>query len=270
MRKLSAIIGFVLILGIGVMTFVGPGIDLKYFLDKLGLVLVIGGSIAAIFISYSLTDVIRIASIAGRIFFREEKRMGALAVEIMQFAEQCSTSGIPTEVPKGKIHPFMNDCLALINDGYSDEEMRNILEQRILSIYDFEKHEITMVRNMTKYPPAFGMIGTVVGLIALMSTMGVGEVKMDKIGAYMAVALTTTLYGLMVANFIFKPIGDNLDIGAKINMKVRQITMEAAILIRNRASLLVIQDVVNSLLPPREMISYIGGSSMDGGKKRAA
>lgn len=260
MRKLSAIIGSLLILGIGAMTFIGPGIDLKHFIDYLGLTLVIGGSIAAIFMSYSLTDVIRLATISSRIFFREEKRLNVYATELLEFAEQCASNGIPTEIKKGKMHPFMNDCLALINDGYSDEEMRNILEQRIMSMYDFEKHEITMIRNMTKYPPAFGMIGTVVGLIALMASIG-GEVKMDEIGGYMAVALTTTLYGLMVANFVFKPIGDNLDIGAKINMKIRQLTMEAALLIRSRSSLLVIQDVINSLLPPRETISYIGSKS---------
>lgn len=266
MRKISAFIGICLALVVAAISLIKSGVDLKYFYDVLGLFIVLGGTVAAVFMSYSLTDVMRVASICAKIFFREDKTYKAVGMELMKFAEQCSTSGIPTE--SKVVHPFLNDCLGLINDGYSESEMRDILEQRIMSIYESEKYDMSIVRAVSKYPPTFGMYGTVVGLIALMATIGGDTVDMKKIGGYMAIALTTTLYGIMIANFLFKPISDNLEIGSKINMKVRQLILETVILVKARASLLVIQDTINSQIPPRDMISYVGGGSA--GAKRVA
>jgi chemotaxis protein MotA len=260
MRKLSALIGLSLALVVAAISLVKSGVDLKYFYDVLGIFIVVGGTIAAVFMSYSLTDVLRVASICMKIFLREDKTYKAIGMELMKFAEQCSNSGIPTEA-KGVVHPFLNDCLGLINDGYSESEMRDMLEQRIMSIYESEKYDMSIVRAVSKYPPTFGMYGTVVGLIALMATIGGDTVDMKKIGGYMAIALTTTLYGIMIANFMFKPISDNLEIGSKINMKVRQLVLETVLLIKARASLLIIQDTINSQIPPRDMISYVGGAS---------
>ncbi len=265
MRTISAILGAILALTVAAMTFLTSGVDVKFFINMLGLAIVIGGTVSAILLSYSMADVARVMSVVGKIFLRKDKSFNKMGTELMEFAEECSLKGVPAEARV--VHPFLNDCLVLINDGYNDQEMREMLEQRIMSTYDNEKHEVGIIKSMSKYPPAFGMVGTVVGLIALMSSMGGESADMGKIGAYMAVALTTTLYGLMIANFIFSPISDNLEIGAKENLKVRQLVMETALLIKNRASLLVIQDTVNSLMPPREAVNYIGGGS---GAKSAA
>lgn len=266
MRTISAIIGALLAGVIITLTFTSSGVDIKFFINIVGICIVVGGTLSAIFLSYSLKDVMRVTSVISRIFLRKDKSMNKLGEDLMKFAEVCSTKGIPTNT-KGQIHHFLDDCLLLINDGYDDKEMRDMLEQRIMSTYDVEKYEMGLVRSMSKYPPAFGMIGTVVGLIALMANMGGAEVDMAEIGGYMAIALTTTLYGLMIANFVFKPISDNLEIGGKENLKTRQLILETAILVKNGASLLVIQDTINSLLPPREAVNYIGSGS---GAKSAA
>jgi len=260
MRTLSAIIGALLAGAIITLTFTSSGVDIKFFINIVGLCIVIGGSLSAIFLSYSLKDVMRVFSVITSIFLRKSQSMNMLGENLMKFSEICSQKGVPSGT-KGKIHFFLDDCLVLINDGYTDKEMREMLEQRIMSTYDVEKYQMGLVRSMSKYPPAFGMIGTVVGLIALMANMGGADVDMAEIGGYMAIALTTTLYGLMIANFIFKPISDNLELGSKENLKTRQLILETALLIKNGASLLVIQDTINSLLPPRERVSYIGAQS---------
>lgn len=266
MRKISALIGTFLAIAIGAISLVNSGVDIKYFYDPLGITMVVGGTAAAVFMSYSLTDVLRVLSIVSKLFFRDDKSFKTIATELMKFAEQCANTGIPTDV-KNPVHPFLNDCLSLINDGYTEDEMRDILEQKISSIYESEKYDMNIIRSVSKYPPAFGMVGTVVGLIALMATIGGQDVDMSKIGGYMAIALTTTLYGLMIANFFFKPASDNLEIGSKVNMKVRQLILETILLVKARTSLLVIQDRLNSLLPPRENVTYVGGAS---GAKSAA
>jgi len=266
MRTLSAILGAVLAVIIIVLTFTSSGVDFKFFINVVGICIVVGGTFSAIFLSYSLKDVMRVSSVISKIFLRKDRSMNQLGVDLMKFAELCASKGIPTNT-KGKIHFFLDDCLLLVNDGYSDDQMRDMLEKRIISTYDVEKYEMGLVRSMSKYPPAFGMIGTVVGLIALMANMGGADVDMAEIGGYMAIALTTTLYGLMIANFVFKPISDNLEINGKENLKTRQLILETALLIKNEASLLIIQDTINSLLPPREAVNYIGSNP---GAKSAA
>ncbi len=267
MRAVSAIIGASLALFVATMTFLTSGVDVKFFINILGLGIVFGGTISAILLSYSMTDVTRVLSVVGKIFLRRSKGFNKTGVDLMKFAEECSLKGIPSGAT-GTVHPFLNDCLVLIGDGYSDQEIREMLEQRIMSTFDNEKYEVGIIKSMSKYPPAFGMVGTVVGLIALMSSIGGQSVNMGEMGQYMAIALTTTLYGLMISNFIFSPISDNLEISTKKSLKTRQLIMEAALLIKNQASLIVIQDTINSLVPPREAVNYIGGGGL--GVKSAA
>ncbi len=259
MRKISAIIGAGLALSVATMTFLTSGVDVKFFVNILGLGIVIGGTISAVLLSYSMTDVTRVISVIGKIFLRKDKSFHKMGMDLMKFAEMSLFKGAPTDAI-GTVHPFLNDCLVLINDGYNDQEIKEMLEQRIMSTFDNEKYEVGIIKSMSKYPPAFGMVGTVVGLIALMSSIGGESINMGEMGQYMAIALTTTLYGLMISNFIFSPISDNLEIGAKKSFKMRQLIMETALLVKNGASLVVIQDTINSLMPPREAVNYIGGS----------
>jgi len=142
----------------------------------------------------------------------------------------------------------------IINESYTDDEIRKVLEQRIDSMYESEMYDMNMLRSMSKYPPAFGMIGTVVGLIALMSSIGGASADVSQIGSYMAVALTTTLYGLVLANFVFKPISDNLENSSMQKMKIRILIMETSILIKTKSPVVVVQDTINSLIPPKYAI----------------
>jgi chemotaxis protein MotA len=253
MRTLSAIFGTLLAILVVASIFIMSGVKSSYFLSPLGLIVVIGGTMSAIFLSYSLEDVLRVVSISARIFLRKHSDLKLTGMNLLRFSEQCRQKGIPPSISREQ-HPFLNDCLVLINDGYDSEEIREMLEKRIETFYENESYEVSIINSMAKHPPSFGMIGTVVGLIALMSQLGGGEAGLEKIGPYLAVALTTTLYGLMISSFIFRPIADNLEIKIQNNMKQRLMILEVALLIKNKASQMVIQDTINALLPPRHQI----------------
>lgn len=240
-------------IGILVATFFHSGADLALFINVMGLLIVVGGSLSAIFLSYSLDEVSKLMSIASTIFLKEEKKFNMVAKELLDFSQKCMVEGIPTEKQK-IIHPFLDDSLMIINENYDEDEIRKVLEQRIDSMYDSEMYDMTMLRSMAKYPPAFGMIGTVIGLITLMSSIGGESGSAGDIGKYMAIALTTTLYGLVLANFIFKPISDNLENSSVQKMKMRHLIMEVCILIKARRPLVVVQDAINSLIPPKYAI----------------
>lgn len=257
MRTLSAIIGTLLAASVIMSIFVMSGVKTEYFISPLGLIVVIGGTMSAIFLSYSLDDVLRVATIASRIFLRKHSSLKQTGQSLLQFSEKCKSQGLPAQASKAH-HPFLNDCLVLIMDGYSVDEIREMLEKRIETFYDNEGYEVGILNSMAKHPPSFGMIGTVVGLIALMSQLGSGDANLEVIGPYLAVALTTTLYGLMVSSFVFRPIADNLEVKIQNNMKQRQMILEVALLLKQKASSMVIQDTINALLPPRQQLR-IGG-----------
>jgi len=258
MRTISAIIGTLLATAVIMSIFIMSGVKAEYFISPLGLIVVVGGTMSAIFLSYSLDDVLRVVSISSRIFLRKHSDLKHTGKSLLAFSEKCKQQGIPSHAGRDQ-HPFLNDCLVLIMDGYNKEEIRDMLEKRIETFYDNEGYEVGIVNSMAKHPPSFGMIGTVVGLIALMSQLGSGDTSLEVIGPYLAVALTTTLYGLMVSSFIFRPIADNLEVKIQNNMKQRQMILEVALLLKEKASLMVIQDTVNALLPPRQQLKVSEG-----------
>jgi len=258
MRTLSATFGTLLAFVVIMSIFIMSGVETSYFVSPLGLIVVIGGTMSAIFLSYSLEDVLRVVSISARIFLRKHSDLKLTGKNLLKFSDQCKQGGIPARAGREQ-HPFLSDCLALITDGYTSNEIREMLEKRIETFYDNESYEVSIINSMAKHPPSFGMIGTVVGLIALMSQLGAGEAGLENIGPYLAVALTTTLYGLMISSFIFRPIADNLEIKIQNNMKQRLMILEVALLIKDKASHMVIQDTINALLPPRHQIGVNEG-----------
>lgn len=257
MRGVTTVIGML----IGLVTFayviLSTKINPSLFLDIPGLTLVVFGTVAAIFLSYSFSQVRRIMLICTQIFLKNEKSFQESATDILEYCKVVKANGFDGADPS-KVHPFLNDCLLLLKDGYSSDDMRRILQRRIGSYHERENYDTNLLRSMAKYPPAFGMLGTVIGLIALMANIGSG-LETDRVGQYMAIALTTTLYGVAFANLIFKPMADNLEMRSYRSTKVRMMILDACILLNQKASLVVIQDTINAYLSASETVDVFGG-----------
>lgn len=259
MRAFSALLGgltaFLSLYYVAIKT----NVSLSLYLDAPGLVLVLFGTLSAMMLSFSVTELRRVFYIFTQIFFRNERHISAVALDIVKYCQDSRVSGFNDK--KGyAVHPFISDCVILINDGYSSSDMREMLTKRIQTYQNKELNDIGIIKSMVKYPPAFGMIGTVIGLIAMMVGMSSAE-GMQNVGPSMAIALTTTLYGLLIANFIFKPIADNLAGRSERNLTLRSMVMECMILANEKKSLIVIQDVANSFLTFDDNISIYNSES---------
>jgi chemotaxis protein MotA len=263
MRAFSAILGgltaFLALYYVAMKT----NISLKLYLDAPGLVLVMCGTLSAMLLSFSVTELKRVFFIFTQIFFRNERHLSSVALDIIKFCQESRISGFNEQKARA-VHPFITDCLVLINDGYSSDDMREMLTMRIQTYQNKEFNDIGIIKSMVKYPPAFGMIGTVIGLIAMMVGMS-SSAGMENVGPSMAIALTTTLYGLLISNFIFKPIADNLAGRSERNLTLRNMVMECMILANEKKSLIIIQDVANSFLTFDDNISIFEAEN-----KRAA
>lgn len=148
--------------------------------------------------------------------------------------------------------PFLRDAVELLNDGKVPlEEIVLILRKRAATQYRGHLQDADIFRVIAKFPPAFGLIGTVLGLVALMRGMGEAD-SMKTIGSSMAVALTTTFYGVVLANLIFIPIAENLNKINKEDEAMRLMVIDGARLLKDRVHPMLVEEHMKSYFMPQE------------------
>jgi chemotaxis protein MotA len=115
------------------------------------------------------------------------------------------------------------------------------------------------IRSLAKYPPAFGLVGTVLGLVSLMRAISQGT-NSSEAGLRMAVALVATLYGLLTANLFLNPAGERVSVHTAEEKKAAEIAMQAVLLAADSVSLLEAQEVLNSYVRPDQRVDVFGNA----------
>lgn len=155
-------------------------------------------------------------------------------------------------IPTGKVQRFdqrvLVDGLELIRLGYPAEKIRSILENRITNHAQDAVTVANWVRGLSKYPPAFGLAGTVLGLINLMKGLSEGSDPKET-GVRMAVALVATFYGIIVANIFVNPVGDRMLAKAKEDYNLAEISLETIVMISERTNLITALEKLNNYMP---------------------
>ncbi|HCN71572.1 MAG TPA: chemotaxis protein MotA [Pusillimonas sp.] len=181
------------------------------FIDLPGLGIVLIGTLAATFISYPLKEVMRIFGLIGTVM-RNERMYAQHDIEELVSISKIWMSGDIQKVEKAleKVsNPFLKTGVQLIIDMTPEQDIIDLLQWRISKLRAKEHAEAQLFRTMAGYAPAFGMIGTLIGLVNLMFMLGDGD--MTAIGQQMSLALMTTFYGILLANLVFKPIAVKLE-----------------------------------------------------------
>ncbi len=204
---LATIIG--IFSGIGLVIWAilsNSGLDI--FLNVPSLAVVFGGTIAATFIAYPLNEVFRVLAILKNAFFIKtenphEKIKGL--VEISTVTRRNGILALDKELPKIK-DDFLEKGLQMVVDGIREATIINIMQLEMDNIW--KRHQIghQLFKDMAAFSPAFGMIGTLIGLVQMLADLS----DPGSIGPKMAVALITTFYGSLFANLLFTPISIKL------------------------------------------------------------
>lgn len=149
----------------------------------------------------------------------------------------------------GENDPFLKYGVELVISGYTGTEIREILKESAFSTYQRDGKPSEILTNIGAYAPAFGMAGTLIGLVVMLGNMGADPAA---IGSGMAVALITTFYGVMSARLIYLPIGVKL--GAKNDETLFRnlLVTESLVLLAERKSPRYIQDKLNAFLDPSQ------------------
>jgi chemotaxis protein MotA len=249
----SAVIGLIMAVAVLGGTIFLSSKSAHMFLDPHAFLIVIGGTLAASLLSFSGTKMI----VMVRVFFRKvigkNEEMKVAMEELVDLARgfRENDNYLREKMPSIKTY-FLKDAVELMVDGGVDpDDLDKIIVKRAINMNHRYEEDAEMFKTLSKFPPAFGLLGAVIGMISLMQGLG-GADAFSRVGPSMAVALVATMYGIAVANFIFLPLGENL---ARVNRGdhiIRQMVVDGVKLIRQKKHPLVVEETLKSFLLPSE------------------
>lgn len=254
--NISSIIGVLSALGVLFGAVVSSSKSAQVFLDPHGILIVIGGTVAAGLMCFPLRLYIRVATIIWRKFLGNYATNQSVVIqEIVDLARGYRENA---EYLKQKVSniksPFLKDAIQLMNlGGISDESLDEILIKRATTHSRRYEYDVNVFRTLAKFPPAFGLLGTTLGMITLLQQLG-GVDSQKLLGPAMAVGLVATFYGLTLANLVFIPISENLAMLNRDDETVRTIIIDGLRLVRMREHPKVVEEHLKSYLLPDERL----------------
>jgi len=231
------------------------------YLDFIALAVVIGGTVAVAIMTLPWEHKRQIINGLKSLFAKRERNLKEVALEsfamVSSFVENGRRSDVRLDGVAGSI---LGDGAELIELGFKTDRTQAILEERIHQATTDAQYVANAFRSLAKYPPAFGLVGTVLSLVSVMRAVSTGATAQET-GMRMAVALVATFYGLLVANLFVSPAGEAILKNALEEKKEAEIALQAILLASERVSLLEAQEMLNSFVPRHERISMITGYS---------
>lgn len=217
--------------------------------DPIGIIIVGGGGIAATLVSFPMSQVVGSLKVVKASFFTPMKTSNEIIGTLVSFAEKARREGLLTledEASKLK-DEFLKKALRLVVDGTEPELVRDVLEIELAFLEDRHKLGRDMFEQLGLYFPSFGMVGTLAGLIAMLSNLS----DPSSVGTGMAMALTATFYGAALANLIALPIAKKLAVRSQEEILMRQVIVEGVLSIQNGDNPHIVQEKLKAFFPPK-------------------
>ncbi len=253
------LLGFVTIIALiqSALSFLGG--QYEFYFDHVALLIVLGGTVAVSMISYSAKDcwnMIKTLPILSKTS-KDDYEFDAQRIVQAASLSMTNTAYLKGLAQDKEAHEMLRDGADMIVAGLSQDEIRDVMTERIYRERQREEKNVTILRNLAKYPPAFGLVGTVLGLINMMRGMG-ANVSSAEVGLKMALALIATLYGLLLANFVLIPIAEHFSSKADGEKIRKELLLEGLLMICEKRSPLAVQEMMNSYLEKSKKIDLLG------------
>jgi chemotaxis protein MotA len=231
-----------------IITAITMGGTASIFFNVPGLLIVVGGSLAALFVKFPLHAVFNAVKVTMNAFFIKVSIPEQLIHEFVDLASIARKNGILALEKQPVSDPFIRKAIEYCVDGYADDFILENLTNEILILQ--ERHETgqRIFRSLGEASPAFGMIGTLIGLVQMLARMD----DPKNIGPAMAVALLTTFYGALLAHLVFIPIADKLELRSQHELLCRQLIVDGVLAVQRGLSPKMIQDSLQAYLPPKD------------------
>jgi len=224
------------------------GGGLGVFVDTPSLIMVGGGTITVVFACFPMSYIKGVFKTLKKAFFHEAQSVEKLIEDLVAYAEVARRDGILSleNTTKDIKDQFVVRGIQMAVDGTDPE----LIEQIMISEVDnlVERHEVGkgIMDAVGKYAPAFGMIGTLVGLVIMLQNMD----DPSKIGPGMAVALLTTMYGAVIANAFALPLADRLSRRSAEEVLFKTIIVKGVMAIQSGDNPRIVEQKLRAFLPP--------------------
>jgi chemotaxis protein MotA len=242
----ATVIGIIAGIGLLFWAILGKS-DLGAFSDAGSVAIVLGGAFSAALVSFPLKNFFNIAKVVKNCFFSKVRDPNELIADMVKYAEVARRDGIlALENVTSQINdPFLVSGIQMAVDGQDPDLIESIMMNDLETVEARHAEGKAMFDTIGRYAPAFGMIGTLVGLVIMLQNMN----DPSKIGPAMAVALLTTLYGAVVANLVALPMADKLGLRSREEIMRKLIIIKGVMSIQSGDNPRIVEQKLKTFLP---------------------
>ncbi len=243
---IGIILGFSLVLG-AILT----KSSIMSFVDPASAAVVLGGAAAACLISFPLGQVFKIMGVVKKAFFTRPMDPVEYVTTLVRLAEVARRDGIlslESQLADGEFDDFLTRGLRMAIDGQDPAVIEAAMEREVDTIMERHASGKGLFDALGKYAPAFGMIGTLIGLVIMLQNMD----DPSKLGPAMAIALITTFYGSLLANLFAIPIADKLGTRSSQEIANKLLIMRGVMSIQAGDNPRIVQQKLMAFLDARQ------------------
>jgi chemotaxis protein MotA len=222
--------------------------DYSVFWNLPGLAIVLGGTVAATLVSYPLHEVLRVFRVFIIVLRHERYYAKEDMEEIVAVSRQWfkgNLAAIESRLDEIR-NPYLRMGIQLVIDDTPLDDILTLLQWRMTRLRAKETAEAQVFRTMAMYAPAFGMLGTLVGLINML--FGMEGSDFERIGVNLGIALITTFYGIILANLVFKPIAIKMERRTEQRVMLMNMVLEGITLMSKGRSPAYIRETLKSFM----------------------
>lgn len=247
---IASLVGLLLAIGLIIGSILMGSAPFTAFVDIPSFLVVVGGASAAALICFPLKTMLGVPKIAMKVLLNKNQDRLALIKQIVALAETARRDGLLALESKIQEidNPFVRTGIQMAVDGSTPEVVEEVLRTEVNAISQRHRDGKSIMDQLARFAPAYGMIGTLMGLIMMLSDMS----DPSGIGAGMAVALITTLYGAIVANVFFSPFAEKLGLLSRNELTVMEIAIRGVMAIQSGESPRAIDQKLRTFLPPSQ------------------
>ncbi len=239
-----------MLLGIFFIVFgiLSGGTGMGAFIDPGSVLIVIGGTFSGFLVAFPLKNVLGIGKVASKTMKNSPYNTAEIIRKIIDLANVARREGLLAleEAVSDINDDFLKKGVMLIVDGTDPELVKNILETELSYIEGRHSGGRSLFNTLGAFGPAFGMIGTLIGLVAMLKNLD----DPSSIGPSMAVALLTTFYGSVLANLFFLPMETKLAVKSGEEILIREVMIEGLLSIQAGENPRIIEEKLKAFLSP--------------------
>ncbi|WP_216828967.1 flagellar motor protein MotP [Alkalihalobacterium elongatum] len=224
----------------------GPS-GVVFFIQIASILIVFGGTLAATVINFTIAEIKVLPKVFLEAFRHEDRDLNGLIDTFVELSGKARREGLlALEVGLEEVEdPFIKKGVLLAVDGIEPDVIKDIMMAEVVAMEERHRKGRAIIVKMGEYAPAWGMIGTLIGLVLMLQNLN----DPATLGPNMAVALLTTLYGTVLANLVFLPIAAKLENKTEEEVFVKQIVVEGVIGVQSGQNPKILEEKLSAFIP---------------------